>query len=413
MTAQMLVPLIAVMLVFVFIGRIAGKEQAKMQSATRVAVIDMDRSQWSREVPGILTSNNFDVKEYTAQSEEDAVGMVRQNQEKLAVIIPQGFGAGMDAGEPREVKVYTVLRSISLAGTRGGQQLQGALAAVNETISSQLLSKRLPAGNIAQLKNPVQTASFVMVNDKQAKVTPAALAGLISSQTTFVPIILFLVIIFASQLIAVSIATEKENKTLETLLSTPVSRNAIVLSKLVGAGSVALVTSVIYLLGMRYYMTGLTGGALGGGDAATRAAAMQLGLVMSAGDYILLGVSLFFGILTALSIALILGSFAEDAKSAQGVVAPLMVLILIPYFLTILLDVSTLTPAMQKAVYAIPFSHPFLASPNLLLKNYEPVLLGIVYMAACFAVFVAVASRIFASDRILTMRLNLRKKRRE
>jgi ABC-2 type transport system permease protein len=160
-------------------------------------------------------------------------------------------------------------------------------------------------------------------------------------------------------------------------------------------------------------MTGLTGGALGGGDAATRAAAMQLGLVMSAGDYILLGVSLFFGILTALSIALILGSFAEDAKSAQGVVAPLMVLILIPYFLTILLDVSTLTPAMQKAVYAIPFSHPFLASPNLLLKNYEPVLLGIVYMAACFAVFVAVASRIFASDRILTMRLNLRKKRRE
>ena len=50
--------------------------------------------------------------------------------------------------------------------------------------------------------------------------------------TIYIPIVLFVAVIFASQMIATAIATEKENKTLETLLSYPVTRTSIVTSKM-------------------------------------------------------------------------------------------------------------------------------------------------------------------------------------
>jgi ABC-2 type transport system permease protein len=257
----------------------------------------------------------------------------------------------------------------------------------------------------------VLSDDYTIVGDRQAHISPAVVSGFISSQTTFIPIILFLVIVFASQLIATSIASEKENKTLETLLSSPVSRRLVVTAKLVGAGLVALLTAAAYLFGMRYYITGLTGSTATAADVTTKAAITQLNLTFSAGDYVLLGLSLFFGILGALSIAIILGSFAQDTKSAQGVITPLMVLVMIPYFLTLFLDISTLSPGLKILVYAIPFSHPFLAAPNILLHQTQNVWYGIAYMAVLFLFFVYISSKIFASDKIFTMKLNFKKKR--
>jgi len=177
---------------------------------------------------------------------------------------------------------------------------------------------------------------------------------------------------------------------------------------------VALFTSAVYLFGMNYYIKGLTDSVAPGAmtaNSATSVAISQLGLTFSTTDYVVLGVSLFFGILAALSVALILGSFAEDAKSAQGVVTPLMVMIMIPYFLVMFLDVSSVSGAMKILIYAIPFSYPFLAAPNLLLHQYQTIAFGIIYLAAFFALFVFLASKIFSSDKILTMRLNFKRKK--
>ncbi|MCL5666675.1 MAG: ABC transporter permease [Patescibacteria group bacterium] len=411
LTPQMILPLLAVILVFMFIGKVAGKEVAKTQAPQPVAVLDLDHSSWSGQIPEILSKANFQVTEYRSLNPDQALAQAKSSGENLLIVIPQNFGSQLQQGRPQQLQIYTMFRNFSVSSGKSAQLSQAVVSAVNEAFSSQLLSQVLPAGaSAAEMKNPVQPAFVTVVGDKQAAVSPAAISGFISSQTTFIPIILFLVIVFASQLIAVSIATEKENKTLETLLSAPVSRNAIVSAKLVGAGLVALLTSVIYLFGMRYYINGLSGGAVSGAaDAAIKTAAASLGLVFTPLDYVLLGLSLFFGILAALSIALILGSFTEDAKSAQGTIAPLMMLILVPYFLTMMLDINSLSPGLRALVYAIPFSHPFLAAPNLLLGQYRGVIYGILYMAALFAVFVFIASRIFASDKILTMRVKLKK----
>lgn len=413
LTPQMLVPLLAVVIVFVFVGKIIGKETSKAKAPQAIEILDLDKSLISKAVIDIIQKTNFSPNVSQAGTPEQAVERAKNKNEKLAVIIPKGFEQGVNSLQPQKIEVYTIMKNFSIMASVNSQILKAAVGAINDGLSNQLLSKSIPQINPASIKQPVLENNFVIIGDRRANVSPASVTGFITSQTTLIPIILFLVIVLASQLIATSIASEKENKTLETLLSSPVSRKAVVASKLMAAGLVALLTAGVYLFGMRYYMTGMTGGALGAGatDEATKAAIGQLGLTLTTPDYLLLGLSLFLGILAALAIAIILGSFAEDAKAAQGVVAPLMVLVLIPYIMTMFLDITSLSRGLQILIWLIPFSHPFMAAPNLLLGQTAQVWYGILYLAFFFVIFVFIAAKIFASDKIFTMKLSFRKKK--
>jgi ABC-2 type transport system permease protein len=136
----------------------------------------------------------------------------------------------------------------------------------------------------------------------------------------------------------------------------------------------------------------------------------KLNLRFTTDSYILLGISLFLAILCALALATILGVLTEDLKSAQSASFPLVFLVLIPYFLTILSDINSLELPLRVIVLAIPFTHPFLASQNLIFGNYAVVLYGILYMLVVFMILVFIAGRIFSTDRVLTMKLGFRKR---
>jgi ABC-2 type transport system permease protein len=302
-------------------------------------------------------------------------------------------------------------------GSRDVSALGGALRAVNQAIATRVAEQAAPEVPVQMLQQPVKITEHVVVGGRQAATPVNAVMSFVSQQTTFIPIVLFIVIIFAAQMIATAIATEKENKTLETLLSYPISRGSLVTAKMVAAGLVALVSAGVYMFGMRSYMNGIESG-LGGTGAGARAAAaseaimQRLGLTFSAGDYALLGLTMFAGILVALSIAIILGGFAESVKAVQALLTPLMVLLLVPYFLTLFIDIDQLPTIVRWVVMAIPFTYPFIAGPNLFLGNYSAVWFGIVYQLIWFTVFVVIAARIFSSDRILTMKLDFSRKRR-
>jgi ABC-2 type transport system permease protein len=106
-----------------------------------------------------------------------------------------------------------------------------------------------------------------------------------------------------------------------------------------------------------------------------------------------------------------LGVLAEDYRSAQSLIMPLIFLVMIPYFLSFFSDPRTLSLPAKILLYAIPFSHPFLTTQNLLLENYGAVFYGILYMLAVFIVLILIAARIFSTDKVLTMKLRFRKKK--
>ena len=215
-----------------------------------------------------------------------------------------------------------------------------------------------------------------------------------SSQSMFVPIMIMLIIVMIGSIVISSMGNEKENKTLETLLTMPVSRTSIVFGKLVGAAIVGLLMAVIYMLGMSYYFSSLMGSAsidLG-----------QYGMTLGIMDYVLVGISLFAALVFALALCMILGIFTKNYKAAQTMTLPVTFLAMIPMFVTMFTDFDTLPLVAKAVVFAIPFSHPMIAMRALMFDDYVLVLSGIAYssMMALLVMFIAVT--LFKKDILLT-----------
>jgi len=188
--------------------------------------------------------------------------------------------------------------------------------------------------------------------------------------------------------------SEKENKTLETLLTMPVSRSSIVFGKLLGAAVVGLIMAVIYMLGMSFYFTSLTG--------SISIDLAQYGLTLGPLDYLLVGASLFAALVFALALCMILGIFTKNYKAAQTMTMPVTFLAMIPMFVTMFTDFDTLPLVGKILVFAIPFSHPMIAMRSLMFDDYILVIAGIAYstIMALLAMFIAVT--LFKKDILLT-----------
>ncbi len=412
LTLQTLAPMIVTVLIFVFIGNTVGKEMEKTKNVQDIIVLDNDNSTYSRWIVDVLNKSNFKVSLLENKSEDEAISYAKEKKIAGAIVLPENFEQNVENGISQKINAYAILRNFSYTGAKDTAVLDSAVAIVNDLVGNQILSKKLHGVDSSVIKAPIQRNDYVVVGDKKAEADPTQVMAFVTSQTTFIPIILFLVIILAATMIATAIATEKENKTLETLLTTPVDRKYIVSAKMIGAGVVALLSALVYLYGLSRYMGGLSGGSLNSsGLDNIKEVASSLGLVFDTTGYLILGATLFLGILCALAIATIIGAFAEDAKSVSGLISPLMVLIMIPYFLTLFLNPDSFSPALKALVYAIPFSYPFMAAPNIFLHNYSVLFYGIAYQIIFFLIFVYIASRIFSTDRIITMKLNFSKNR--
>jgi ABC-2 type transport system permease protein len=125
--------------------------------------------------------------------------------------------------------------------------------------------------------------------------------------------------------------------------------------------------------------------------------------------YLLLGISLFFTLLSALALAVVMSAFSENVRGAQALVGYIYPLIFLPSMALMYLDIQSLPLVLQGVFYAIPYSHPSIASKAVVTGDYLTVILGIVYVLAFTVVIMYVASRLFATEKILTAKLRLSK----
>jgi ABC-2 type transport system permease protein len=197
----------------------------------------------------------------------------------------------------------------------------------------------------------------------------------------------------AGSIVITSMALEKENKTLETLLTLPVKRTSIVTGKIVAAAVIGLLLAIIYMIGMQFYLSGFQFSA--GLNLAS------YGLVITSMDFIWIGVSLFITLIAGLSLCMLMGTFAKNYKSAQTLTFPITMLAMIPMFITMFADFDTLPLALKIFTFAIPFSHPMMAPRALLFHDYTLVIGGIVYVAIFAMVTISIVVWVFKTDRLL------------
>lgn len=406
---QLIISLLFTFFVFYFIGNATRSEARKAETMRSIGVLDLDRSNISRGLVENLRLIRFQVEEFETRDKEEALARTREKKLSFLLVIPPALGEGVENLETREIETYSFLRSLSMREARYADVFKVVLEATNNYLSNELLKKKIPATPPDSLKKPIKSRDFVIVRGQRAEASASAIAGFVYFQTIFVPIVLAMILIYSSQMVISAIAMEKQNKTLETLLTVPISRSSIVAAKMLAAGMVGLLSAVIYMAAFRWYMKGITGD-LPQATGSITSVIKQLGLSLTAGGSVILAFSLFLAILCALALATILGVLAEDYRTAQSLIMPLVFLVMIPYLLSIFTDLKSLSLPARILVYAIPFSHPFMAAPNILLHNYQAIVLGTIYMLAVFIVLVVTAARIFSTDRVLTMKLRWRRK---
>jgi len=408
-TRQLIFSLLFTLVLFYFIGQLAKGEVKKAAAAQEISALDLDGSQFSNELIKGLQSAKFKVELLKEKNKEKAIDSVKASDTNLLLVIPEGFGESVSEFKIKQIDTYTFLRSFSISAARNSAVFKAVISAINNYLSNDFLKKKIPEANPESLKNPIKSKDFVIVKDKSAEASASDITGLVTSQTIFVPIILMMIIIYSSNMVISAIAMEKQNKTLETLLTVPISRASIITTKMLSSGLIGLISAVIYMVGFRSFMRGLYGDIPASSQMS--GVIQKLGLSLNTNSYIILGISLFFAILCALAMAIILGVLAEDFRSAQTLIMPVMFLVMIPYFIFFLSDVKSLSLPVRIFVLAIPFTHPFLTTQNIFLENYNAILYGILYMFVVFAILVAIAARIFSTDKILTMKLRLGRKR--
>lgn len=416
--AQMILSLVIVFVMLTVVGNVAKTaldDAVKDITNPEINISDLDNTDFSKGIVEALKNAGAEVKEFSVDS-DDYADILEKNNIKSIVIIPEGFTADIENHKKPEIITASKMTSAS-AMTNMSSGNDGAVSLISNTIASRIATEYgMSAEDFGIIESPIVLNENTVVNDKSATVSVNTVLNKVMNQNMILPVVVIILIMMTSQSLVSSISNEKMDKTLETLLSAPVSRTSVITAKMLAAAVVALLNAVVYMLGfsnvLKTASTQTDGLVLemAGNILSADDAIKQLGLSLSAGDYVLVGIQLFLTIMICLSVSIILGALVNDTKSSQTVIMPIMILAMIPYVISMLTDVNSLPAIAKIFVYAIPFTHTFSAMSNLMFGNDTIFIFGIIYQVVVFLVCMFFALRLFNSDKILTISLNFGQK---
>lgn len=353
----------------------------------------------------VMIQSNLTVQNTTAADAESALAWAQGNRIDTLVVLPANFTEIIAAGGSAQVLVYQVLHSYGPTEVAGSARVQVVVVRFNALVTAERLRDSFPGSTPAELLAPAAVHEASVIGGVVRDVPPDTVLSAVTANSVMIPLALSLIIVLSGQLAATSVAMEKEQKTLEVLLTLPMKRTYILLGKLTGVILVSAVGTLAMLLSFTYYMQGFQ---IGGPSPVSLS---EIGLAPEPFGYLLLGVSLFLSILAAMALSVLLAAYTKDVRSAQSLQGILFIPVLIPAFLLMFAPIGILPMGLQAVIYAIPFSYSSLAAQAMYTKEYLPILLGIAYQVGFTAAVLVLAARLFASEKVLTARLRLQRKR--
>jgi ABC-2 type transport system permease protein len=385
------------------------------QAHPSVGFIDNDESEYSNLVKDQMLACGMIVNFPKSTAPADAMEQLLKydhNGDEIKItaliVINEGFQERLKDGKSPEIDVYSAIDSFGMMSMMSGYEWHNAFGMMSGIISERLRIESNVTENIYFLTNPLVPVEHTYLNNATERVNAASVLGYVTSQLSFVPIIIMLIILMAATMLATSMVTEKADKTLETLMTTPISRMSVLLSKIFSAALYAVIYAVVFVFAFQNFNDSMhSGGTL---SEEFIKAVENFGITFDAWTFLIIGAQLFLSVLCGLAIALIIGMMVDDIKALQSYIMPLMIFIMIPYFLTLFVDINTLPQIAKIALYCIPFTHTFTAAANLFVENYAIIAAGLIYQVIFVAVILTLAVKIFNSDKLFTLGQILQKK---
>lgn len=367
---------------------------------TQVAIVNFDDGNYGELLIKALNATpNVTVTVISAGSVEEALKKAVEAEHNVLVVIPSNFSEGIESNEVATVQIYGVFKGLSsgMAESVSEGRINAVINVLSEEIA-RLKVARLGVSNPGAVLHPIRAESKSYFMGRVVDVPPTVVSQVLSSQSVSLPLIVFLMVTITAQMSAGAVAAEKENKTLETLLTLPVKRTTIVASKISGTAVMGLVAALAYMIGLRSY--------LGTFQVDTGISLEELGLGLTPEGMALFALIVFLTIIFALSLAMLLAVYAEDVQSANTVVSSVILPLAFPAFMLMFVDLTQVPTVARYALLALPFTHPIVAYRYALTGDYSSMLLSVAYLSVIALVTLYMTARIFSSEKVLTAKIS-------
>ncbi|WP_191559740.1 ABC transporter permease [Metabacillus idriensis] len=289
---------------------------------------------------------------------------IKEGEAQAAVLLDSDFTAKIE--DDQAVSITIIGDSFSQNSSTLMTLVSGALTAYEKTIVSERLAQE---GTDPSLIQPLSIEKKE-VSEEDPTINLLAL---------LVPMILALAVgIGAGPAASDLFAGEKEKKTMEALLMTPVSRSTLLFSKWLTISSIGTITGMITLAVVALEIAFLT---------------ENLRKAVSFGDEapLIIGIAILISVIYAMFIASVLmvtSIIGKTVKESQSYSTPIMMLVTIPAFTTTNLGINEL--AFHH--FAIPILNLFSLLKELLFGviQYDHILIAIgsnvLFMATAFLI---------------------------
>ena len=404
---QMLLGLFVSFILIVMLGMVMTSTlSGTLEESGEVHIIDLDQTDFTNQIADKLTDTGYTVKVITdTQPYEDI--LTRQNWNDAAVL-PEGLTDNLlNQHEACQIDSITMLKTTSTMSMAFAES--NSADYVNSAIA-QLLIESYLTDDLSFLERPVQITPYTVANGKSVQASSSVLVSSLAIFDQLMPLVLFLLIVLTAQTIITAVAAEKTDKTLETLLASPVPRSVIISAKMLAALITALIYAVTYGAGFLVSMLLNVDRTAENLDIAeaftsminTQDAIHALGLQIPFLGWLGVIAQLLLTICISLTASMILGGLVEDAKSSQTASVPILVCTMFPYILSMVSDIRNMTSPIKYILYCIPFTHTFIATGCLRFHDNGLFWGGLIYQVIFLAGIAFCALKLYQSDILFT-----------
>ena len=402
--------LIGVVLMPIIIFPIMGSAIQISQESVQRAVRGASFAVWTDD-EGFVTDalmsylyTNNSVVPIEAANLQDALSQFTATDSSSLIYIPRGYNDNVTVGEQGRLKVYANLRKLNMAESQSTDIVTSLINIYNYYFSISkiniLIEDANAVGTPIGYRNPIAIDYASILKGNVLEIPPMAIFSLVMSQSIMLPIMVMMMVMFAIQMAATSIALEKEQKTLEILMTLPVSRMTILGGKLSGSIVIALAGAVSYLIGFSSYMNS----AFSFVPEAQSMSLSDVNMGITPFGFLLIGIVIFVTLISALAMALSVAVFADSVRSAQSFTSALITPIMIPALVLMFSDIEMLPTSFQYLMLAIPYTHTMIATKAAFLGEYFIVMRSIFFISIWTVALLYIAARIFSTERIITAR---------
>lgn len=400
---QMLLGLLVSFILIVMLGFImTSTVSGTLDPSGEVHIIDLDGTAFTEQISDSLEEKGYTVETFTENQAYEII--LEQQHWNEAVVLPEGFTESLlQQYQTCELDSITALKTTSTMSIAFADSSSAELVRQTTAI---LLSEQFLNNELAFLEQPVTITDYTVANGKTVQANSASLVSSMAIFDQLMPLVLFLLVVLTAQTIITAIGAEKTDKTLETLLSSPVPRSAIIGAKMLSALIVAFIYAGVYGLG---FLTALlftvdkTAENVNISSAFsdmihTHEATQTLELQISAIGWVGVIIQLLLTIGIALTASMILGGLVEDAKGSQTASLPILIFTMFPYILSMISDIRNMELPVRILLYCIPFTHTFIATGCLRFHQTGLFLGGMIYQMIFLCAVAFCALKLYQSD---------------